>query len=112
MHDNILYEMRVSGSDESNYMSTDVTALVYESSSNEYKFKNVASINPSDHYLFDDESNHIPILTSSIHIFHNPTGSFYEMDVETEDNFILANDVNGEVQTMLTNIVHNIRKQV
>lgn len=112
MHDNILYEMRVSGSDESNYMSTDVTALVYESSSNEYKFKNVAQINPSDHYLFDDESNHIPILTSSIHIFHNPTGSFYEMDVETEDNFILANDVNGEVQTMLTNIVHNFRKSI
>ena len=107
MADHIIYELKVSGSDESNYMSTDVIALIYESSSNEFKFKNVVAINEDDHYFFDDNSNLIPILTSSVHILNVSTGSFYEIDVETEDNYILANDTEGQVQTSLSAIVHN-----
>ena len=107
MTDHIIYELRVSGSDESNYMSTDVIALIYESSSNEFKFKNVVAINEDDHYFFDDNSNLIPILTSSVHILNVNTGSFHEIDVETEDNYVLANDTEGQVQTSLSAIVHN-----
>lgn len=107
MNDHVLYELRVSGSDESNYMSTDVIALIYESSSNAYKFKSVTALNEDDHYFFDDNSNLIPILTSSVHILNVNTGSFYELDVETEDNFILANDTQGEIQSSLSAIIHN-----
>jgi hypothetical protein len=65
------------------------------------------AINEDDHYFFDDNSNLIPILTSSVHILNVSTGSFYEIDVETEDNYILANDTEGQVQTSLSAIVHN-----
>ena len=111
MWNNMIYELRVSGSTESNFMSTDVSTLLYVSSSNEFRFKNVTQIVPGNDFLFDVDSNLIPILTSSIHILNKNTGSFIEMDVETEDNFILANDAAGNQQIMLTATVHNFRKQ-
>ena len=106
----MIYELRVSGSDESNFMSTDTNALLYVSSSNEFKFKNVTSIIPGDDFLFNVDSSLIPILTSSVHILNTNTGSFIEMDVETEDNYILANDADGNQQVMLTATVHNFKK--
>ena len=110
MWNNMIYELRVSGSDESNFMSTDTNALLYVSSSNEFKFKNVTSIIPGDDFLFNVDSSLIPILTSSVHILNSNTGSFIEMDVETEDNYILANDASGNQQVMLTATVHNFKK--
>ena len=110
MWNNMIYELRVSGSDESNFMSTDTNALLYVSSSNEFKFKNVTSIIPGDDFLFNVDSSLIPILTSSVHILNTNTGSFIEMDVETEDNYILANDADGNQQVMLTATVHNFKK--
>jgi hypothetical protein len=110
MWNNMIYELRVSGSVESNFMSTDTNALLYVSSSNEFRFKNVTEIVPGNDFLFNVDSSLIPILTSSVHILSKNTGSFVELDVETEDNFILANDAEGTQQIMLTATVHNNRK--
>lgn len=110
MWNNMVFELKVSGSTEPNYLSTDTNTLLYVSSSNEFKFKNVCNILPGDDFLFDPSSNLIPILTASVHILNQNTGSFIEMDVETEDNFILANDVDGNQQVMLTATVHNFKK--
>lgn len=112
MYDNKLIEIQVSGSGEKNYLSADVVVLSYVSSSNEFKFKPVFELVPGDDYFFDANSNKISLISSSVLFLNTNTGSFYEMDVETEDNFILANDSLGSQETMLTLIVHNRLKPI
>lgn len=100
-------ELRISGSDVSNYFSDDVTTLIYNSSSNVFKFKPIRAIDKTDDYLFDADSNKLEIETLKFHILESNTGSFYEYDVETEDNFIIANSSDGTLTSSMYTIVHN-----
>jgi len=109
MWDSLISEVKISGSLESNFFSTDIITFIYESSSNQFKYKRVLDINKDDDYFIDINSNKLAIETASVHILNVNTGSFYELDVETEDNFIISNDISASNESMYSIILHNAK---
>ncbi len=102
LHDAILAEINISGSDYI-YAAPTSPLLVYDSGSDEIKFKLITQVDKTNDYALGDNSKKIPILSIKNVVLNENTGSLYDLNVEPVDNFLI-----GEV-SYFSGIFHNYK---
>jgi hypothetical protein len=100
----LLAEISVSGSDAI-YTAPNSPLLVYCSSSDEIKFKLIDYVDPADDYTIGTDNQLIPITDIKTLIMNENTGSFYDINVEPVDNYLI-----GDV-SYFSGIFHNAKFQ-
>ena len=83
-------ELNLTGGDNI-YFSLMKNILVYETSSNQFLFKQAGTLKPNSHSLVDEDGNLFAISESHVAIIEEPTSySMYRVDVEDTDTFFVS----------------------
>jgi len=90
--DKTLYRLKVSGSNDSLYLSPTKAFLVYDSERDASVWKEAKNIVTSTNYLLDYDGSQAQVVESEILIINESTFNFIELDVEDTDTFIIAGD--------------------
>ena len=95
---NDLFSIHPSGSTTPVYMGVDASIITYNSGSDTWAYRHPHSIVAGTDYIFNTDSELVPILEAEHIILHNPTGSYFTVDIETNDNLIVDTaDDNNEI---------------
>lgn len=96
----LLGEIDISGSDNI-YAALSSPLLVYNSSSDEIRFKILPEVDINDDYTIGTNDTLVPINDIKIILLHKNSGSLYDIDVEPVDNYMI-----GDV-SYFSGIFHN-----
>jgi hypothetical protein len=95
---NDVFMIHPSGSTTPVYLGVDSAVITYNSGSNTWAYRQPHQINKDLDYVFNTDNELVPILDSRHIILHSPTGSFFTVDIETNDNLVVdTEDANNEV---------------
>jgi len=95
---NDLFSIHPSGSTEPVYIGVDAAIITYNSGSDTWAYRAPHQINQDLDYIFNTDSELVPISSSQHIILHQPTGSFFTVDIETNDNLVVDTaDSNNEI---------------
>lgn len=89
-----LYSLKPSGSSTPIYIGSQTSVITYNTGSDSWAYRNVANLSKEEDFVVNQAGELVPIEEMEFVILHNPTGSFYSVDIEANDNLIV--DTDGE----------------
>jgi len=93
-----VFSIKPSGSTTPIYIGVDAAVITYNSGSNTWAYRHPHALNAAEDYVFNTDGDLVPILESEHIILNSPTGSFFSVDVERNDNLIVdTEDANNEI---------------
>jgi intein/homing endonuclease len=90
LENNTLSNITVNNNEDSMFVATVKSFLVYDSVEDKIRWKNASSINENTDYLIDYDGSTAQVTSNEVFITNENTFSLVELDVEDTDTYIIA----------------------
>lgn len=85
-----IYEIIPSGSSLPVYVGMQTALVTYNTGSDSWSYKSVTTIDKANDYLPSLDGNIVPIEEFNFVVLHQPTGSFFTVNIEDTDNLVVG----------------------
>lgn len=89
-------ELKPSGSTPV-YLGINTSIITYNTGSDSYAYRGVQTINKEKDFLVNTSGNLLPIEEMNFVVLHQPTGSFFTVDIENTDNLVADTDNENDI---------------